>query len=84
MMIDVVEGAAATSTHVEFVAGSTVSNLPSGRSIHCPAAIPSDQLYYWTMAWQRGEAESAADRAAGRTKRFESPSEAIHWLLSCD
>jgi hypothetical protein len=49
-----------------------------------PAFVPSNQLYYWTGAWRRGEEESLADLAAGRAQEFEDPIEAVRYLLSPD
>lgn len=33
--------------------------------------IPSDQAWFWTESWQRGEAEASDDIASGRVERFE-------------
>lgn len=33
--------------------------------------IPSDQAWFWTESWQRGEAEASDDIAAGRIEQFD-------------
>ena len=45
-------------------------------------SIPESQLYYWTTAWQRDEAEARAELDAGQGVRFEDSTEALRWLLS--
>jgi hypothetical protein len=47
-----------------------------------PAAVPRDQLYYWTYLWQAGISRSREELAAGEFRDFETSSEAIRWLLS--
>ncbi len=47
-----------------------------------PLMIPASQVYYWERVWQEGEAESAAERAAGRGERFGSSGELVRWLLT--
>lgn len=34
--------------------------------------IDASQAWFWTPAWQEGEREADADRAAGRIEAFES------------
>ena len=34
--------------------------------------IDSTQAWFWTPAWQAGEAEASADIEAGRVERFET------------
>ena len=78
-----VEGnTAVNSRPTSFPAG--VSNAPERIPAHMPAAVPSDQLYYWTGAWREGEAEGLADLAAGRAHDFADPMDAIRYLVSPD
>ncbi len=49
-----------------------------------PLFAPRDQAYYWTVAWQRGEAEALREVAEGKTRRFSSGAAAAEWLLSDD
>jgi AbrB family looped-hinge helix DNA binding protein len=34
--------------------------------------IPSDQAWFWTESWQRGESDADEDLAAGRVARYDS------------
>lgn len=43
--------------------------------------IPTDQAYYWSSEWQRGEAETRANLEAGNAKSFDDPLDAIRYLL---
>jgi hypothetical protein len=47
-----------------------------------PAVVPRDQLYYWTYIWQAGIRHSRKELAAGDFRDFDTPRDAIHWLLS--
>jgi hypothetical protein len=58
------------------------SDSQKPRSI--PLFIPSDQAYYWTLAWQRAEAESLREIVEDRATQFESGAAAAEWLLSGD
>lgn len=42
--------------------------------------IPASQAWFWTEAWQRGEREADEDRAAGRTRMFDSAEEFLAYL----
>jgi hypothetical protein len=46
-----------------------------------PMFIPADQAYYWSSAWQRGEAETLANLRAGNAQTFDDPLDAIRHLL---
>jgi len=61
----------------------TITGAPRSATSHAGSifAIPSDQLYFWSAAWQAGENESAVDREAGAVARFSSARDAISWLL---
>jgi hypothetical protein len=37
--------------------------------------IDASQAWFWTEEWQAGEREADADRAAGRSERFDSGEE---------
>jgi len=58
--------------------------LPSNVSRSIPPLTSTGQVYYWTRAWQEGEAEALAELARGDTYRFENADDAIRWLLSED
>jgi hypothetical protein len=51
-----------------------------------PAAIPSDQAYYWSFAWQNDIRESLAALEAGEYEDFDSddPNDVVRWFLSDD
>lgn len=40
----------------------------------------SNQDYYWTDEWQRGERDADEDIREGRVTEFDSMDEAIEWL----
>lgn len=47
-----------------------------------PAAIPRSQVYYWSLFWQKGIAESRAALTAGDYRDFDDATELTRWLLS--
>ena len=47
-----------------------------------PLFVPKDELFFWTRAWQEGEAESATEREAGNLRTFDDPRDLFRWLLS--
>jgi hypothetical protein len=49
-----------------------------------PSVINRAQAYYWTRAWQAGEAESHRDLEQGDVMRFRDADSALRWLLSTD
>jgi hypothetical protein len=49
-----------------------------------PAFIPADQAYYWSIPWQESERRALADLAAGRSRTFADPADAVRYLLSGD
>jgi len=53
-----------------------------GADLRTPLFVPQEQMYYWTLAWQAGEAEALRDIAAGKVRRFESGFDAAAWLLA--
>ena len=62
----------------------TLTTLSAGIVVASPVILREDQLYYWTHAWQVGEAESQADIDKGDTERFANADDAIRWLFSND
>ena len=46
-----------------------------------PLFIPADQAYYWSSAWQQGEAETLANLREGNAQTFDNPLDAIRHLL---
>src|SRR4051794_17025053 len=44
--------------------------------------VPTDQAWFWTEEWQRGEREATAQIAAGRLKTFESGADFLDSLGS--
>jgi hypothetical protein len=50
-----------------------------------PAAIPTDQAYYWSVPWQRDIRESLDALAAGEYEDFDDPNDpndVARWLLA--
>jgi hypothetical protein len=47
-----------------------------------PLFVTRDELFFWTAAWQKGEAESRAERDAGQIRRFDNGAELLDWLRS--
>ncbi len=64
--------------------GAAASNLGSPPSPGLPLFVPADQLYYWSFAWQDAERKARADLAAGRSRTFDDPGEAVRYLLGTD
>ena len=56
----------------------------SGPRHELVTSIPRSQLYYWSAEWQRLEADALLEIRAGKAMRFETPNDAIRWLLSDD
>jgi hypothetical protein len=54
------------------------------RSSDIPAFIPADQAYYWSIRWQESERRALADLAAGRSRSFADPADAVRYLLGND
>lgn len=46
--------------------------------------VPESQRYYWSKAWQLGEAATLAELGTGNAFCFEDPMEAIQWLLAAE
>jgi len=44
--------------------------VPEGILMHPQKAVDATQTWYWTAAWQTGEAAASADIAEGRVTRF--------------
>jgi hypothetical protein len=73
---------AAGDRTVTIAAGSGATTIDPRRvPTHMPAFVPSDELFFWTRAWQEGERESAAEREAGNLRTFENPRDLLSWLL---
>lgn len=59
------------------------ARLPEGM----PAAIPADQAYYWSFAWQRDIRESMEALRAGDYELFDDPNDpndVVRWLLETE
>jgi len=54
------------------------------RPARMPVAVPYDELFFWTRAWQEGERESAAEREAGNLHTFDTPRDLVNWLSEHD
>ena len=72
---------ASAGSTVDVYAASAATTLPRGVPKHMPTMIPRSQLYYWTRAWQEGEAKAIADIEAGRSQVFSDPRELARYLL---
>jgi len=55
--------------------------VPEGILMRPQKVIDATQAWYWTAAWQAGEARASADIAHGRVTRFTSDEE---FLASLD
>lgn len=72
----------ARSTRVASLRASRVAtNSKSTRGRRVPLFIPAEQAYYWSSAWQEGEAETKANLKAGNARTFDDPLDAIRHLL---
>ncbi len=49
-----------------------------------PTIVNRAEAYYWTRAWQAGEAESLAEIQRGEVESFTGGAAAVRWLLSED
>jgi hypothetical protein len=52
----------------------------NGERPRIPLTMPREQTYYWSAVWQRAEAESLADYAAGDFFESHDPNDVIRWL----
>jgi AbrB family looped-hinge helix DNA binding protein len=48
---------------------------PDGILLRPQKVIDASQAWFWTEEWQAGERDADADRAAGRSERFDSGEE---------
>ena len=74
--------AAQGKTTTEALLGSTMllrGNVTISSAI--PSFIPADQEYYWSGEWQESERRALDDIAAGRTRTFANPTDAVRYLL---
>lgn len=65
------------SIEVDMSAGTELPLLPE----RMPVSIPADQRYFWTRAWQEGEAQALEDLQAGRSQTFNDPTDLARYLL---
>ena len=72
----------ASSPHEGILWGGDAAISSTGFSGGFPLFVPRDELFFWTRAWQAGEAESAAERAAGNLRTFDDPNDLLRWLLT--
>jgi hypothetical protein len=67
------------SLEPEITANST--SVPSdGERYSVPFFILRNQAYYWSLEWQRGEAEADAELKRGEAHAFDNPEDALRWL----
>ena len=48
-----------------------IEMVPEGILLRPQKTIDSTQAWFWTAAWQKGEAEASDDLAAGRVTKLE-------------
>lgn len=85
------------SSTITIPTGQTAEEYPSSLTLpgyatayaagplrRAPLFVPRDQAYYWTVAWQRDEAEALREIEEGKARRFPSGAAAAEWLLSDD
>ncbi len=77
-----VTGVASAMGGINVVTGSSLLSSFSQPGGPTPTVIPRSQVYYWSHAWQAGEAEGLADIEAGRTRVFNDPGELARYLLN--
>ena len=75
---------ASVASDVGHSGGRTLTTLGPDRVIASPVILRTDQLYYWSAAWQAGEAQSRADIVNGDTMTFTDPKAAMRWLFGAD
>lgn len=55
--------------------------LENGKIVLVPMKlIPSDQAWFWSEEWQKGEKEAEADITSGRVKSFENAEDLLEEL----
>jgi hypothetical protein len=60
-----------------------VSPSTSATNAHAPlVAVPREQLYYWSEAWQENERIAVAELERGEGRIFASAVDAIRWLMT--
>lgn len=57
------------------------SSPGAGAARNVPLFIPANQAYYWSNAWQEGEAETRANLHAGNARTFDNSLDAVRHLL---
>ncbi len=62
----------------------SASTPAAGRDTGMPLVIRADQAYYWSRAWQQGEANAWRDIEAGDFDVYDSPADAVRGLHRVD
>jgi hypothetical protein len=62
--------------------GPAVTSVGGTESARRPLMVPSEQMYYWTNAWQREERRAVAELERGEYVRFDRVEDALAWLDS--
>lgn len=75
---------AATASNAGWLCAGPAAGGPKRRRGSVPMFIPSDQVYYWSVKWQRDERESLEQLNAGNFREFDNPKDLVRWLLSDD
>jgi hypothetical protein len=70
-----------TAVSAPMAAAANTPKLPMQR---IPLFVPSDQVYYWSHAWQDSQKRSETQLAAGECVEFDSARDLVRWLLSDD
>lgn len=75
------------ASSVTVVVGITQSNIEESRIPHdFPAAIPLDELPYWSAEWRKWELAAREALTSGEYVDFDSddPTDVVKWLMSDD
>ena len=55
------------------------ANTPSVAHRAVPLFVPTDEVYYWSYAWQESERLSRAQLDAGEYVEFDNPTDMVRW-----
>lgn len=81
MTRDYVATPSATQHEAAVLAIGASSSIPEDRfPSRMPASIPENQRYFWTWAWQEGEAEADREFAGGNSREFGNFTDLARYL----
>lgn len=74
------KGETTMDVRLDLTARSSVPDLMAHRVPYF--YVPRREAYYWTLEWQRDEAEALREVERGESRVFFDPKEAVRWLRS--